>query len=123
MTTLFRKPHWRCAGYGIPKKPKQWLYAAFNNILNLKYREIYRHNENLPFSETRELELPFKNDEIEDKIEEIYNNELCGKLKNFLTEDEYIIVKFIYFEQLKMKEIAEIIGSTEAAVKQKHYRI
>lgn len=40
-----------------------------------------------------------------------------------MSNDECIIIKYIYFDRLKMKEIADIIGSTESAVKQKHYRI
>ena len=52
-----------------------------------------------------------------------YNNEIRDKLHSFLSEDEYLIIKYIYFDRLKMKEIANIIGSTESAVKQKHYRI
>ena len=51
------------------------------------------------------------------------NNEIRDKLSTFLSNDECIIIKYIYFDRLKMKEIADIIGSTESAVKQKHYRI
>ena len=31
--------------YGEPNKPKQWLYATLNNIINLKYRELYKFKE------------------------------------------------------------------------------
>ena len=100
--------------YGEPNKPKQWLYATLNNIINLKYRELYK------FKEKQES---LEENGIESKIEEIYNNEIRDKLHSFLSEDEYLIIKYIYFDRLKMKEIANIIGSTESAVKQKHYRI
>ena len=106
--------------FGKPEKPKQWLYATF---INLKYREIYKQKEKQENIENKDLELPFEQNGIEEKIEEIYNNEIRDKLSTFLSNDECIIIKYIYFDRLKMKEIADIIGSTESAVKQKHYRI
>lgn len=109
--------------FGKPEKPKQWLYATFNNIINLKYREIYKQKEKQENIENKDFELPFEQNGIEEKIEEIYNNEIRDKLSTFLSNDECIIIKYIYFDRLKMKEIADIIGSTESAVKQKHYRI
>ena len=109
--------------FGKPEKPKQWLYATFNNIINLKYREIYKQKEKQDNIENKDFELPFEQNGIEEKIEEIYNNEIRDKLSTFLSNDECIIIKYIYFDRLKMKEIADIIGSTESAVKQKHYRI
>lgn len=109
--------------FGQPEKPKQWLYATLNNIINLKYREIYKQKEKLESIESKDFELPFEQNGIEEKIEEIYNNEIRDKLQSFLSENEYLIIKYIYFDRLKMKEIADLIGSTEAAVKQKHYRI
>lgn len=109
--------------YGEPNKPKQWLYATLNNIINLKYRELYKFKEKQESLENNDFELPFEENGIESKIEEIYNNEIRDKLSTFLSNDEYIIIKYIYFDRLKMKEIADIIGSTESAVKQKHYRI
>lgn len=108
---------------GIPEKTKQWIYGTFNNIVNMKYREVYRQKERHETLENHDFELPFEQNGIEEKIEEIYNNEIKDKLQSFLSEDEYKIIKYIYFDRLKMKEIAEIIGSTESAVKQKHYRI
>ena len=109
--------------FGKPEKPKQWLYATFNNIINLKYREIYKQKEKQENIENKDFELPFEQNGIEEKIEEIYNNEIRDKLSTFLSNDECIIIKYIFFDRLKMKEIADIIGSTESAVKQKHYRI
>ena len=106
--------------FGKPEKPKQWLYATFNNIKN---REIYKQKEKQENIENKDFELPFEQNGIEEKIEEIYNNEIRDKLSTFLSNDECIIIKYIYFDRLKMKEIADIIGSTESAVKQKHYRI
>ena len=106
-----------------PEKPKQWLYGTLNNLINLKYRELYKLKEKQDSLDDMEVELPFEENGIEEKIEEIYNNEIKDKLQAFLSKDEYKIVKYIYFDKLKMKEIAVLLNSTESAVKQKHYRI
>lgn len=108
---------------GLPEKPKPWLYGTLNNIINLKYREVYKIKEKQESIENKDFELPFEENGIEEKIDEIYNNEIKDKLKSFLSEDEYQIINYIYFKKLKMKEIAALLGSTESAIKQKHYRI
>lgn len=46
--------------FGKPEKPKQWLYATFNNIINLKYREIYKQKEKQENIENKDFELPFE---------------------------------------------------------------
>lgn len=69
--------------YGEPNKPKQWLYATLNNIINLKYRELYKFKEKQESLENNDFELPFEENGIESKIEEIYNNEIRDKLHSF----------------------------------------
>ncbi len=108
---------------GPPEKPKQWLYGTLNNLINLKYREIYKLKDKQHSLDNTEFELPFEENGIEEKIEDIYNNEIKDRLQSFLSKDEYQILNYIYFDKLRMKEIAVLINSTESAVKQKHYRI
>lgn len=108
---------------GAPEKLKGWLYGTLNNIINLKYREIYRIREKEIDLSDFEVEIPISNDVIDEKINEIYNYEIKDKLKDILNKDEYQIIHAIHFEKLKIKEVAQIVGSTESAVKQKHYRI
>ena len=50
--------------FGKPEKPKQWLYATFNNIINLKYREIYKQKEKQENIENKDFELPFEQTEV-----------------------------------------------------------
>lgn len=69
------------------------------------------------------VELPFEDNLLEEKFERIYNEQIKNKLKDFLSEDEYKIIHYIYFDRLKMKEIAVLVGLNESAIKQKHYRI
>lgn len=108
---------------GIPEKPTAWLYGTLNNLINLKYREIYKFKSNNANLLDKEYELPFQEDVIEEKIDEIYKNEIINKLKQLLTSDEYQLIQYIYFDKRKMREIAKILNTSEAAVKQKHYRI
>ena len=93
-------------------KSKEGLLAVNENSIFYKIKNFFKR-------------LFFKSESLvkEEKIEEIYNNEIRDKLSTFLSNDECVIIKYIYFDRLKMKEIADIIGSTESAVKQKHYRI
>ena len=108
---------------GVPENPKPWLYAVLNNIINQRLRDIYRQSECETEFDFENVCLPFEKCEIEEKIESVYNEEIQGKLKTILSEDEYQIIKYIYFNRLKLKEIAVLTGSTESAVKQKHYRM
>lgn len=108
---------------GIPNKPRQWLYGTLNNILNLQYRSIYREKHYIDSLEDIKIVLPNTQDEIDKEIENIYNDELKNQLRLLLSQDEYKIIYYIYFEQLKMKEVAKKMNTTENAVKQKHYRI
>lgn len=107
----------------IPQNPKAFLYAVLNNVINQKYRDIYKTKEKEKPISDNEYELFLAYDIIEEKIEEIYNSEIKQKLKILLNEDEYDLITKIHFDKMKMKEIAVLYHSTEAAVKQKHYRI
>lgn len=108
---------------GVPKKLKGWLYGTLNNIINLKFRKLYRIKENETSLLDTEISIAITNDEIEEKINELYNNEIKNKLKEILNEDEYEIMYLLHFRKLKMREVAEMLNSTETAIKQKHYRI
>ena len=63
------------------------------------------------------------NNIINKKYKEKYKqNEICLEIEK-LSEKEKIIIKYSYFDKHKTREIAELLNSTEAAVKQKRYRI
>lgn len=109
---------------GIPNSPKGWIYGTFRNILNSKYREIYKAKEKYVRILDYEYELPYKNDvQTKDILERMYGNDLMDFLKDELSEPEYRLVQYVYFDKLKMAEIAVLEKSTEAAVKQRHYRL
>ena len=108
---------------GLPDNPKAWLYGTLNNIINQKYRQIYKKRENEESLSSQVYELPLLYDSVEEKIDEIYYEEIKDNLKQLLSDDEYELIHYVHFQKLKMKEIAQILGTTESAVKQKHYRI
>lgn len=108
---------------GVPEKLKGWFYGVLNNIINLKFRELYRIKEKETDLLDIKVEIPVTNDVIEEKIDEIYNDEIKNRLKELLNEKEYEIIYLLHFKKLKMKEVAQLLNSTETAIKQKHYRI
>ena len=107
----------------VPENPKAWLYATFNNILNSTYREIYKEKAKYVSLYDNETNLPYTTDISNKVFDKIYNDELWQILKNELSENECRLIKYIYYDKLKMAEIASLEGSTEAAIKQKHYRL
>lgn len=109
---------------GIPEHPKAWLYATFKNILNTKYREIYKAREKYVSILDNEYNLPYAGEiSGKDMLDRIYGNELDQLLKDELKESEYRLLQYIYYDKLKMAEIAVLENSTEAAIKQRHYRL
>ncbi|MDE6019583.1 MAG: sigma-70 family RNA polymerase sigma factor [Ruminococcus sp.] len=109
---------------GIPDKPKAWIYGTFNNILNSKYREIYKAREKYVNLLDHEYKLPYLFDvHSKDILDRIYGDELQHFLRIELNENEYRLVQYIYYDKLKMSEIAALENSTEAAIKQRHYRL
>lgn len=108
---------------GAPEKPKEWLYGTLRNLLNKKYKAVYAMRENeTAFSES-EIELPYKHDDINLKETEIYVDELRKACEGVLSDEELVLINYIYYSRFKHKEIAAMQNSTESAIKQKHYRI
>ena len=107
----------------IPENPKAWLYGALNNIIKTKYRKIYSLKNKRTSLSDEQYELPYEYGGIEEKIDELYSNEIWSKLKSLLSDEEYQLLKNIHYNGLKMKEIAQMNNTTESAIKQKHYRI
>lgn len=109
---------------GIPNSPKGWIFGTFRNVLNSKYREIYKAKEKYVRILDHEYGLPYKSDtHTKDIVERMCENDLTDFLKDELSETEYRLIQYVYFDRLKMAEIAVLENSTEAAIKQRHYRL
>ena len=115
----------RLEKYGLPDNMQTWLYGTLNNKINLKYREIYQKRENEQALSEKEIEVPYEQREtvIDEKIDEIYNDEIKARLLELLHKDEYELIVAVYYEHMTHREIALKTGTTAAAIKQKHYRI
>ena len=108
---------------GAPEKPREWLYGTLRNLLNKTYKGIYAARENEIVFSDNEIELPYMFDDIKSKEDEMFVEELRKSLDDAFSEDEYELIDLVHYKQLKYKEIALMKGSTESAIKQKHYRI
>lgn len=109
--------------FGVPEYPKAWLYGATNNLIAAKFKFIYTQREKIINIDEKEYELPYEY-EFESVV---HNNVILNDLIEFidknLNEDEKSLIKYIYIDELSMKEIANKSNSTPSAVKQKHYRL
>lgn len=107
---------------GPPMYPKAWLYATLKNLINQSFRDKYKTEENIANFSIDQIELPYQHDFVDDVV----NNssiESLNKALGDLDQKEQTIIKSVYFDERKMKEIALVLDSTESAVKQKRYRI
>lgn len=108
---------------GPPEKPKEWLIAVFNNLLNGKYKEIYAKRENETIYSDEEYDMPFRDNSIQQKEDEIFAAEILKKAEGTLKKDDYVIIDSSVIKDLKLKDIAANLNKTENAVKQKRYRV
>ena len=115
----------RLEKYGPPDNPQTWLYGTLNNKINLKFRDIYKKREFEKALSAMEIEVPFdqKGTVIDEKIDELYNEEIKARLGELLKKDEYELVTAVYYEHMTYRDVALKLGTTESAIKQKHYRI
>lgn len=103
--------------------PQAWLYKTADHVIQAKYRAIYKEREKAIRFSDREYSLPYAQNFAEEVENELFVEELQQKLDKELSPQEKELLRYIYEDQLKMKEIAGILHTTESAVKQKHYRL
>lgn len=105
------------------KNPKAWLYGTLNNIIKLKYAELDRRKKSYIRFESVEHELFYNINFDETKFSAEVLEEIMDDLLNELLSSEQTLLILIYIKKLKYKEIAKILNTSQAAVKQKHYRL
>jgi len=112
----------------LPDKIDAWLYKVAYNKINQKYKEMYKRKKflvNVDFSdydETEKLELKVDVDMDDERIDDEDIESMKEKLIKELTEEEQQLIFLVCEQKLKLKEIADIMNSTETAVRQKFYR-
>ena len=107
---------------GFPKDTKAWLYKTAKNIINEKYRKKYKRDKHIVDIDAEVIKLQYAHNFVE-TIEVNEQIEKVGNLIANMNGDNQTILHKTYFDKRPMKEIAEKLGSTESAVKQKRYRI
>jgi RNA polymerase sigma-70 factor (ECF subfamily) len=99
-------------------EPKPWLMSIARNTVVDFYR---RKKDIMPGNEEMDnyaYDYPF--DEIFERKEEL---DCLKKSLKSLSKDELEIVNLRYFSDLKYKQIGELLGKTESAIKMKVMRI
>lgn len=105
------------------QNPKAWLYATVNNQIKLKYSEIDRKKRIYINLDSVEHKLFYNVDFDEKQLNEETIKRLKDDILEELVDSEKTLLILIYDRKIKLKEIAKILNTTEAAVKQKHYRL
>lgn len=108
---------------GLPENPKAWLYGVFGNILNAKYREIYKEKDSIIDISNKKYKLPFVQSFEKEMFDRISHDELISRLDTELNDEEKLIIKLHYADGIKLRVIAKRLGSTEAAIKQRIFRL
>ncbi len=93
-----------------------WLYRIALNTLGKLYRSG-KVRRTVSLSDKTERELANETDHSS------VTDEVLFRALQSLEEDEMQLVEMRFFEQRPFAEIAEIIGNTESAVKQRLYKI
>ena len=110
----------------IPKDPKAWLYAVANNIIKHKYSQINKQKNmciSMSSPEIDDIELAVFPDLSEEIVSDDDIVSIADKIFSELTVEEQQILTYFHYENKTIKEIADLIGKSESAVKQKHYRL
>lgn len=105
------------------QNPKAWLYGTLNNQIKLKYSEIDRKKKIYIRLENVEHELFYNVDFDEKELSEETIEKIKDDVFDELTDAEKTLLVLIYDKKIKLTEVARILNTTEAAVKQKHYRL
>lgn len=103
--------------------PRAWLQGTLNNVINNKYREINFKQKKHTSIDCIEQGLFYVIDFDNLMISEKQILEIKSEICNQLLASEKMLLILIYTKKLKMAEIAVLLGSTESAVKQRHYRL
>lgn len=103
--------------------PYAWLYSTANNLIKQKFIKLKIYRTKHQSISNTEIELKYNIDFLDLMISDDDIERMKDEIEKQLTESEKLLLQFVYVDKLKTKEIAKILNSTEAAVKQKRYRL
>lgn len=108
---------------GAPENAKAWLYATLNNTISQKIRDVCKVRENISSVPLDEIDLRFTNSISTSAFKSVSADEFCKVVKSIITEEDYQLIEDLYINDIKPSEIAERLGLSENAVRQRGYRI
>ncbi len=108
---------------GFPQDSKKWLYGTLNNIILKRYRSAgYKKEKTVDIPDIEGMK--FNNDS---KIEDIDDAFFVESIKKMCDEQlkgkEKQLFQYVFVDNMKMKDIAEVLHTSETAVRQKYYRL
>lgn len=107
---------------GPPEKPREWLLKVCSNLLNGKYRDYYEKRDNETSYIDEEYEVPFGNKSPKDNEPKMLLEELIKKAGDRIDAQDRRILWYTFLGY-KIKEMAELMNKSEAALKQKRHRL
>jgi len=118
---VFLKVYQSLAKFNRKSKLSTWIYRITYNTSINKYKSQKRKIDAIELDNSIEFNISNSSDTLHDisfkEKREVINNSILK-----LPETEKIIVTLYYFEELPIKEIAEIVGITPQNVKIKLHR-
>ena len=109
-----------------PTNPKAWLYAVANNIIKIKYSQMNKDKHSsisMSSQDIDDIELAVFPDLSDEMISDADIVSIADKIFLSLSDEEQQILTYFHYENKSIKEIAAVMGKSESAVKQKHYRL
>lgn len=103
--------------------PRAWLYGIVNNIVKCKYRELKKRKEKQLFISELSVDLSYNIDLLDAMITDDDIEVLKEEIETELNEKEKELLKLVYEDKLTSKQIAKMKNSTEAAIKQRRFRL
>lgn len=109
----------------VPANVQGWLYAVAYNMIKQRYTASKKEKEILVPYDDRLSVIQFAvgydidNDRLEDETVYVWSDEITQGL----SEEEQTLYRFIYKGKFSMKEVAERMGITVDAAKQRNYRL
>lgn len=106
--------------------PKAWLYKTANNLIKKKYTQLKHQRENfVSFDAVKDntYDLQITPDFADLFITDDDIDNMADKILSTLSKEETEILKLFHKDKKSFKEISDMLGKTEGAVKQQNYRL
>lgn len=100
-----------------------WLRGVLNNFTKKRYTELSNRKKKFVHIDSIARELYYIVDFDEENLSDNEIEEIKDEIYNQLNTTEKTLLILIYSKKMKLAEIAEKMNTSEAAVRQRHYRL